>query len=254
MDYKTVGAQLQAAQSAAKNPTDIYNQAAQSLGVNAARDTVQGLRGAINNTTQLLQKVAPSVMGRTAQSLVTNAQANRQIQNESAPLQQNLSSQTNQYNQASQDYQDLANRATQQANMAYQGQQDKLSYLQNLYNVLYGQQQDAWNRYNADRQFQEGQRQFNESLKAKAASAASSGGSSGSSGSSSGPTYQQRSGGGFNFQNASGKAISARLFAQLTGTDFNTLLRQMAASGDSGAADVLKHGASSKAYKALTWD
>lgn len=248
MDSNAALTQLQQTQQSAQNPQDLYAQANQQYGVNAQQDTVTGLRNAINSTTQLLQKVAPSVMGRTASSLVTSAQANKQIQNEQAPISQNLNSQTTQYNQANQDLSADQTKANQQAQLAYQGQQDKLSYLQNLYNTLYTKEQDTAKNVEA-------QREFNLDYQASLNKASSSGGGSSSGSSSTSPaSYQQRSGGGFNFQNAKGQSISARRYAQITGTNFNTLLKQMASSGDAGAADVLKNGGSSKAYAALTWD
>ena len=171
--------QLQAQQNAALNPNDILSQQRQQLGVQGAQDTVTGLRGAINNTTKLLKQVAPSVMGRTGGSLVTNAQATRQISNEQAPISQRLSEQGTEYNQANQDLSELQRRAQEAASGIYQGQQDKLSYAQNLYNTLYQREQAAEAARQAELARQEQIRQFNEQLalsKAAEARAARSGG------------------------------------------------------------------------------
>lgn len=146
-------AQLEQTQASAQNPNQILESQRQGMGVNAATDTVTGLRGAINNTTKLLKQVAPSVMGRTQNSLVTQAQATRQIGNESAPIAQNLTEQGQEYNDANQDLDRLEGRASTAANGIYTGQQDKLSYLQNLYNTLYGKEQDASKQAEATRQF-----------------------------------------------------------------------------------------------------
>src|ERR1700761_7592943 len=135
--------QLESTENSAQDPNAILQQQQQQLGVNNAQQTVQGLQGAINSTTKLLQQVAPSVMGRTQGSLVTSAQANKQIENEQAPLNTTLSNDTNQYNQANTNLNNLQNQAQTAASGIYQGQQDKLSYLQNLYNSLYGQEKDA---------------------------------------------------------------------------------------------------------------
>lgn len=158
-------ASLQQTQAAAQDPNTILSGQREQLGVNKAQDTVTGLRGAINNTTKLLQQVAPSVMGRTGSSLVTNAQATRQIGNESAPIQQTLTQQGTDYNQANQDLNSLQQQAQQAASGIYQGQQDKLSYAQNLYNSLYGQEQDA-------ARMAEQKREFDAQQAAAAASAA----------------------------------------------------------------------------------
>ncbi len=86
-----------------------------------------------------------------------------------------------------------------------------------------------------------------------AAAEARSGGGGGGSQASGPPTPQQRKDKGFNFQDPTGRAISARTYASLTNTPFSALLKQMAAAGDAGAADVLKRGSSSKHYKNVVW-
>lgn len=142
-------AAYQSAQGQAQDPNTILQGQRQQLGVDAAQQTVTGLRGAINNTTKLLAQVAPSVMGRTGSSLVTNAQASKQIQNEQAPISANLNQENTDYNQASSDANNLEQKAETAANGIYAGQQDKLSYAQNLYNTLYKQEQDAQAQANA---------------------------------------------------------------------------------------------------------
>lgn len=176
---------LVAQQGQAQNPNDILTAQRQQLGVNAANDTVTGLRGAIDNTTKLLKQVAPGVMGRTANSLVTSGQANRIIQNESAPISATLGDESNKYNQANEDYSKLESQAEQASQGIYQGQQDKLSYAQNLYNTLYGREQDDRAATQAEADKQEQIRQFNASLTRASSSGGGSSGGSKSSGSSS---------------------------------------------------------------------
>lgn len=135
--------QLQQFQASAKSPTDIYNNEAQQLGVPQAQQNISGLRGAIQATTRTLNNVAPSVMGRTANSLVTSAQANRQIGNEQAPISQQLSTQNTALGNATQDYGNAEQRAEAAANLSLQGQGQQESYLQNIYNALYSREQDA---------------------------------------------------------------------------------------------------------------
>ncbi len=158
---------LQAFQSSAKNPADLLAQQQQTLGTTAANQNVQGLRGAVANTTRLLNNVAPGVMGRTGNSLVTSAQANRQIQNETAPIAQQLSQRTNDLGTAQQDYNTLQNQAQQAAELQYSGQQNQLSYMQNLYNTLYQKEADARKAAADEAARQEQIRQFNESLAAQ---------------------------------------------------------------------------------------
>lgn len=54
-----------------------------------------------------------------------------------------------------------------------------------------------------------------------------------------GASSSPKSGGGFSFTDSQGNAISAAKYAQLTGTPFRTVLKKMAASGDSGARKAL---------------
>lgn len=227
-------AKLQEAQSSAQNPNQILDAQRQNLGVNQAQDTVTGLRGAINNTTKLLKQVAPSVMGRTANSLVTNAQATRQISNEQAPISQNLSEQGTEYNQANQDLGQLQDRAQQAAGGIYQGQQDKLSYAQNLYNTLYKKEQDA---ATAEMEKQK----LAETVRANTLQYGNngSGGLNLGSPASSSATMAKRSDGGFNFTDSVGQAISAAQYAKSKGIAFRDLLSEMAKQGDQGAKTAL---------------
>lgn len=160
---KNALSQLQKAQSTATDPNAYLANQQKQLGVDEAQSTVNGLRGAINNTTKLLQQVAPSIMGRTANSLVTSASANRQIANEQQPIAQTLTDQGSQYGEANTNLSQLQDRASQLASGAYAGQQDKLSYLQNIYNTLYQREEAA-------KTAAEQKRQFNASLAAKGSS------------------------------------------------------------------------------------
>jgi len=234
-------AQLKQSQSAAMNPNQFLETQRQKLGVGAAQDTVTGLRGAIDNTTKLLKQVAPGVMGRTQNSLVTTAQSNRIIQNEQAPISENLTEQGRQYGQASEDFNRLEGQASQAAGADYTAQQDRIGYLQNLYNTLYGREQDEVAKAERDRAFAETQ--------AQARRAASGGGGAGGYSLGGGVEASQPSGGipgmtpkdamgsgksGYNFE-VSGKPASAATFAAANKIPFADLLYRMASSGDSTA-------------------
>jgi hypothetical protein len=233
--------QLQNTQAGARSAADILAEQNKQLGVSGAQDTVTGLRGAITNTTKLLNQVAPSVMGRTANSLVTNAQATRQIANEQAPISQNLNQQNQDYARANEDYDRLNQQAQQNANLEYGDQQSKLSYLQNLYNTLFGREESAKAAAAAEADRQEKIREFNETL---AANKASSGVGSyfGDLGGSSGGTkagMTQRGDNGFAFTDANGNPVSAAVYAAATGQSFRDLLTKMAKAGDQGAKSAL---------------
>lgn len=157
---------LQSFQSSAKTPDQLIQDANQQNGVTSAQQQVQGLQGAIANTTNLLNQVAPSVMGRTQNSLVTSAQANQQIANGQAPIQANLSKDTDAYNTANTAYANDEQNAQNQANAELTGQTNQESYLQGIYNDLYTQEQNA-------AQSAEAQREFNAQLNASGSSAGS---------------------------------------------------------------------------------
>lgn len=134
---------LQSFQQGMQKPEDILNSQEQALGVPAATQQVQGLRGAIQNTTTMLNNVAPSVYGRTQNSLETNAQANANIANEQAPISANLNKENTDYTNQESDLQNLLGKAGTLASLKTQGQDSQLGYLQNIYNDLYGSEQDS---------------------------------------------------------------------------------------------------------------
>lgn len=236
---------LQHAQATMQSPEALQTQAYQQYGVPQQEQTVSGLRQAITNTTNLLNQVAPSVYGRTQNSLVTTAQAGRQIQNEQAPIAQNLEKQGQQYQGAQSDLDRALSKASQQAQLRQTGQQQQLENLRGIYSTLYEREQNE-----LQRQLEE--RKYADSLRASSGGGGGGGGSRGGGSAAAGPTVQQRPGGGYNFQDANGKAISARTYAAQTGTDFKALLQQMAQNGDAGAKAYLNSGGKQYA-SALTW-
>lgn len=258
--------QLQTQESQSQNPNDILSSQKQQLGVDSAQQTVNGLQGAINNTTKLLQQVAPSVMGRTGNSLVTQGQATRQIENEQAPISTNLGNEETQYNQAGQNLNQLQSQAQQAASGIYQGQQDKIGYLQNIYNSLYGKEQDTAKQAADAQAAAVQQKQFEESLAAQKSAAAASnplnylGGNSNSL-----PTGMSlkgaSAGSGYNFS-FGGQPVSAASFAKVSGNSLDDILYTMAQNGDKTAASAYKdilsnHGSTSPAirakYSSLFW-
>lgn len=175
-DSTTALKNLQTYQQQLQTPEAAAQAANKALGVDQAQQQVQGLRGAIQRTTGLLQQISPSVYGRTQNSLVTQAQAGRQIANEQAPVQQDLQNLGTQYSGANQDYQNLQGQANQQAANTLSEQQGQTSYLQSLYQALLGNEQSAKDEAYRQSQLAEQRRQFDASL---AQSRASSGGGGG---------------------------------------------------------------------------
>lgn len=229
------------------NPTDTYNKITTQLGIPDARTRVQALQSNLLDTENAIKAVDPNVTARTSGALVTEAQRGRLVNMEKAPLTDTYNSQNQSYGVEQNNLGQLTQQATQQAGLAESDYKNKRQSLADQLTTALQQQAAAEAKAEADRQFAESQRQFNVSSSQKAASASAKA-------SAAAPTYQQRSSDkGFNFQDNGGKAVSARTYAALTGTNFTSLLQQMAAKGDSGAADYLKNGSKSKAAQALTW-
>jgi len=151
---------VQSYQTGMKQPGAILQEREQALGVPQAQQQVSGLRQAITNTTNLLNQIAPSVQGRTATSQVTAAQANRQIANEQAPIQENLASLGQQYGQASGDLNTAMARSQAQAQMEAEGQQNQFGNLRQIYQDVFGGEQAGKQFGLQERQLGENVRQF----------------------------------------------------------------------------------------------
>lgn len=161
--------QLESYQNTEKAPQDILSGQETALGVPQAQQQVSGLRQAITNTTNLLSQVAPSVYGRTQNSLVTSAQAGRQIQNEEAPIQTKLSGLNTAEGNAASDLNTNLSRAGTLASLESEGQNTKESNLKDLYSALYGQEQDKAKAASDAAAQAEQAREFNVSQSSKGA-------------------------------------------------------------------------------------
>lgn len=258
-----------------KQPQDIYNTQSQSLGVPQAQQQVSGLRQAITNTTNLLNQVAPSVYGRTGGSLVTDAQATRQIGNEQAPINQQLNTEGQQYTGANADLTNLLSKVDTLSGLQQQGQQNEYSNLENIYKDLSSSEQAALANQLEQQKLAEQTREFNtnadlaQQAAAKAAAGTGSGGvtigggGSGNNNSPSSPVYGGSYGyktgnngsGGFYFRAPSGQSISALQYAQQSGSDYKGLVQKMADNGDSGAKAYLQLGlpTSPTPYSPKSW-
>lgn len=86
MDSATLAKQLTDYDTNRKSSVDVLNEAMGKYGVPEIRTRVAGLRTTLSNTENALNNVDPSVTGRTQGSLVTEAQRQRQVTNERAPI------------------------------------------------------------------------------------------------------------------------------------------------------------------------
>lgn len=256
--------QLQGYQAKMQNPQDILQSRQAALGIPQAQQNVSGLRQAITNTTNLLNQVPDSVRGRTGGSLVTAAQAGRQIQNEQAPVAQQLQSRGQEYGEAQEGYGMLSGQAEREANAQITGDQQRLGNLQSIYEALFGREQAKEAAKLEREKLAEARRA------AKAASAGygfggglGGGGGAGGGGGGAGFKMQRRKDGGYNFVNAQGAPVSAASFAAAKGIPFRQLLSDMSKGGDKGAKSALGFvgndfgydpgKVNTGLYNALTW-
>lgn len=126
-----------------KSSADILNEAMTQYGVPEIRSRVAGLRTTLGNTEAALNAVDPSVTGRTSRSLVTEAQRQRMVANERAPIAQQYSSQSGALTTES------ANLSDQQAAAKLLAEQKISDYttgrnaLQSQYDTAYTREQNA---------------------------------------------------------------------------------------------------------------
>jgi len=231
--------ELQTYQGGRKSSRDVLTEAETRLGVPTQQQRLTGLRSALGNTENLIRSVEPGVAGRTGGSYVTEAQRNRLVGIERAPLDEAFREQSRGLEGATADLGEMNRQALTEAQLRITDDDRRENELQKLYDTLYGREQ-------ADKVFAENQRQFNEQQRAASANAnyldKYFGGGQGGGGADNAPkssTMQQRADKGFNFTDASGKAISAAQFAAAKGIPFRTLLQEMATAGDAGAKSAL---------------
>jgi hypothetical protein len=186
-----------------------------ALGVPAAQQQVSGLRGAINNTTQLLSQVAPSVMNQARDSLMSTGQGNAVIAADQAPLNTSLASENTDYNQANSDLTNATNQANTLTTNDLTGQQNQLSYLQGIYSDLNNSEQQATANKLAQDQLNASIQASKESANATVTAAELAGGgnsggtsSGGTTTTGNGYTGSQNSVGGYEFTGPNGKPVT----------------------------------------------
>lgn len=244
-------------QASMKTPDQASADANTAAGVSGAQTAATGLQGAVARTTALLNNVAPSVMGRTANSLVTDAQATRQIGNESAPIQADLTKNTNDYNTAETNLHDAQTEADAKAANTLSAQNGQMSYLQNLYNNLYTQEQDKAKSDQSAAVLAEQAREFNATPHGSTSSGGLdlSGLSSllgGNSGGGSQPTgtLGRNAAGGYSVTDANGKPITLGQYYDANGGGVNDVLKALASgsASDKVTAQKIQQGIASGMY------
>lgn len=173
-DSATLASQLAAYNANPVTSTGALNDALGQFGVPEIRNTVSGLRTTVANTTAALNNVDPSVTGRTQGSLVTEAQREAQVNNERAPIAQNLTDENNSLNQNQSDLTDAENQASQLAGNEVSDYNAGRTALQDEYTTEYQKEQDAASQAAAQAAAAEQQREFNVSNSTKLATSGGS--------------------------------------------------------------------------------
>jgi acetyl/propionyl-CoA carboxylase alpha subunit len=173
MDSAALAAQIADYDSKRVNSTDALNKALTTYGVPEIRNTVSGLRSTVANTTNALNQVDPSVTGRTSGSLVTEAQRSRIVNNERAPIAQQLQAQGGQLSDQQQALKDALDQATTTANNEVNDWTTGRSALQSQYDTEYKREQDSADAARQSAAAAESKRQFDMQLAASKASAGS---------------------------------------------------------------------------------
>lgn len=173
MDSGSLLKQLQDYDTNRKNSVDVLNDAMAKYGIPEIRQRVSGLRTTLSNTENALNAVDPSVTGRTQGSLVTEAQRQRQVANERAPI-------AEQYGQQSRALSDESGNLSDQLQAAQLLAQNQVSdydrgrtSLQSQYDTTLAREAEQRRQVEADRAYQLQVQQANDARKAAAASLAS---------------------------------------------------------------------------------
>lgn len=123
--------------------TDALNKALAQFGVPEIRNTVSGLRTTLANTQSAYNNVDPSVTGRTQGSLVTEAQRQKQVSNERAPIAGQISDQSKALNDNQTALTDANSQATTLATNQVNDYNAGRAALQSQYDTTYAREQDT---------------------------------------------------------------------------------------------------------------
>lgn len=154
MDSATLAKQIAAYDAAPVTSTSALNEALGQFGVPEIRKTVSGLRSTVANTSAALDNVDPSVTGRTQGSLVTEAQRQKQVVNERAPIAGQLTKFSGALSDNERALQDALGQATTVASNRVNDYTRGRDALQSQYESAYTREKDAAAKAEADRQYQ----------------------------------------------------------------------------------------------------
>lgn len=123
--------------------------------INAARNTYQGARDAVDQINTTMNKLPESIRQQYGGTGLTEAQRARAMGDQQSQMANTYNYLNTNYQNATADYNDLANRAMQEVfNVAggnYQSQEDALGALQSAWQTLLGQRNTAYSQNQTDR-------------------------------------------------------------------------------------------------------
>lgn len=220
--------ELQNFQSTRRGAGDYYTQSQNELGVGAAQQQANDLRGLIRNTETSLKAVPDSVAGRTQGSLVTSAQRQRLQNLESAPIADQLSGYNRDYGERMADYRDLLGQAGTRAGLAYQTDTDKANALQKVYENIFGREQYEAQQAAERARLAEQVRQFNEQMRREDAKLSE---------------MKRQTSAALNFRPNVGAAAASQP------VDYNKILQEAVRKGDAVSSNQLQSGIQSGGLK-----
>jgi hypothetical protein len=240
MDSGTIAAQIANYDKTPVTSVDALNSALGTYGVPEIRSRVSGLRTTLQNTENSLNAVDPSVTGRTSGSLVTEAQREKQVTNERAPIAQQYGQQQQALTGESANLADATSNAEKIASAKVSDYNTGRASLVNRYDTQYKREQDQIANDRA-------------AAAAKAAAAGSGGidygslfgggGAAGGTPAAGNPATagatQRVNDKGFNYTDGNGNSINAAQYAHLTGQSFRAVLQRAAGAGDAGSKAAL---------------
>jgi hypothetical protein len=140
MDSATLAGQIADYDKNRVTSTDALNSALSTYGVPELRKSVKDWRTTLTNTKGALNAVDPSVTGRTSQSLVTEAQRSKMVNNERAPIAQQLTDQNDAYGLANGDLKDAMDQATVEATNKVNDWNTGRANLASQYDLVHGRE------------------------------------------------------------------------------------------------------------------
>jgi hypothetical protein len=151
--------QLNTFRQSRRNPMDYLRDSETRLGLPSSRQRLEGLRGAIGNTENLLRGVDPSVTGRTQGSLVSEAQRQRMVNLEREPLGEQFREQSRALEGETSTIEDLARRSLSEAQLGIGEQESQQKSLESLYSTLFQREQEEEQKRRWQEEFSERRRQ-----------------------------------------------------------------------------------------------